>query len=156
MVRMMKRIDVNMKFKLVLAIMLIVVVTVLVIVVQKQSTPPLSSDVQLVSYEWDVKVVSWEHEYVEANITLLNSGNGDAKFTLEISLYDDGEYFGFCKLWPIELAAGTEETFTKHVPYELLCNHHHANAIEIICGIYGEDDCLQELCFSEFSSKEEN
>jgi len=119
--------------------------------------PPISSatpSVHLVGYEWDVKVVDWEHEYVEANITLLNSGNDSAEFTLEIDLYDDEQYFG-CQLWRIELPANHEETFTKTVSYELLVNKHQANAIEIICGIYGEDDCLDELYFREFDSEGE-
>lgn len=131
-----------------------VVVTIIIFIAQPPAgpSPSPSSSIQLISYECNVKVIDWEHEYAEANITILNSGNGDAEFKLEIDLYDDGEYFGFCKLWPIELAAGTEETFTRSVMYELLINHHHANEIEIICGIYSEDDCLQEQYFREFST----
>lgn len=121
---------------------------------QKQPTPSATPSINLVNYEWGVRAVDWEHEYVEVNITLLNSGNASAEFTLEIDLYDDEEYFG-CRLWRIELPAKHEGTFTKHVPYELLVNRHHANAIEIICGVYGEDDCLEELCFREFSSIEQ-
>ena len=98
-------------------------------------------------------MVDWQHEYEEVNITLLNSGNASAEFTLEIDLYDDEQYFG-CRLWRVELPAKHEETFIKHVPYELLVNRYHPNAMEIICGIYGEDDCLEKLCFREFSSIE--
>lgn len=129
-----------------LVILVGVVVTIIIFIAQPSPSP----SIHLISYECDIKVIDWEHEYVEANITIRNSGDGDAEFTLEISLYDDGEYFGFCEQWPIKLAAGTEETFTRSVMYELLVNHHHANEIEIICGIYGEDDCLQELYFREF------
>lgn len=124
-----------------------------VILITIYQKPPIPS-VHLVSYEWDVRVIDWEHEYVEVNITLLNSDNATAEFTLEIDLYDGEQYFE-SQLWKIELPANHEETFTKTVLYELLVNKHHANAIEIICGIYGEDDCLEALCFREFSSKAE-
>ena len=126
----------------------------LIAIYQKPPTSSATPPVHLVNYEWDVKVIDWEHEYVEVNITLLNSGNASAEFTLEIDLYDDEQYFG-CQLWGIELPANHEETFTKNVLYELLVNNHHANAIEIICGIYGEDDCLDELYLREFDSKGE-
>jgi len=140
---------------LVSGIMVGTLVSVLFVAIyQKTPTSSASPSVHLVSYEWDVKVIDWEHEYVEVNITLLNSGNASAEFTLEIDLYDDEQYFG-CQLRGIELPANHEETLTKNVLYELLVNNHHANAIEIICGIYGEDDCLDELCFREFDSKEE-
>lgn len=144
----------NLKLKhviLISGIMAVILVSVLLIAIyQKPSIP----SVDLVSYEWDVRVIDWEHEYVEVNITLLNSGNSSAEFTLEIDLYDDEQYFE-SQLWKIELPANHEETFTKTVLYELLVNKHHANAIEIICGIYGDDDCLEGLCFREFSSKAE-
>lgn len=125
-----------------------------VAIYQKLPAPSTAPSVHLVSYEWDVRVIDWEHEYVEVNITLLNSGNASAEFTLEIDLYDDEQYFG-CQLWGIELSAKHEETFTKNVLYELLVNKHHANAIDIICGVYGEDDCLDELYFREFDSRGE-
>lgn len=128
-----------------------ILVSVIFITLYQKPPTPL---VHLVSYEWDVRIISWEHEYVEVNITLLNSANASAEFTLEIDLYDDEQYFE-SQLWEIELPAKHEETFTKKVFYELLVNKHHANAIEIICGIYGEDDCLEELYFREFSSKGE-
>ena len=136
---------------LISGIMAVILVSVLLVALYQK--PPIPS-VDLVSYEWDVRVIDWEHEYVEVNITLLNSGNTNAEFTLEIDLYDDEQYFE-SQLWGIELPAKHEETFTKNVFYELLVNTHHANAIEIICGIYGEDDCLEELYFREFSSKGE-
>jgi len=149
-----KEVRKNLKLKhvvLISGIMAVILVSILLVALYQK--PPIPS-VHLVSYEWDVRVIDWEHEYVEVNVTLLNSGNATAEFTLEIDLYDDEQYFG-SQLWEIELPANHEETFTKTVLYELLVNKHHANAIEIICGIYGEDDCLEELCFREFSSKGE-
>ena len=112
----------------------------------------LEASIHLVTYEWDVRVIDWEHECVELNITLFNSGDGDGKFGLEVNLYDGQENFG-SELWEIKLPAKHQETFTKIIHYELLFNKHHANAIEIVCGIYGDDQCLKKLYFREFSSK---
>ena len=106
--------------------------------------------VHLVDYECDVTVISWEFEDVKVNITLLNSGSADAKFTLEIDLFDNETYF-WSEQYHIELPASAEETFTKKVQYELLFNKHHANAIEIVCGVFGDDDILIEEYFRERS-----
>ena len=130
-----------------------ILVSVLLIALY-QPTPFTAPSVHVVSHEWSIEVVDWEHEYVEVNITLLNSGNASAEFVLEVDLYDEEEYFAG-RLWGIELPANHEETFTRNVPYELLFNNHRPDAIEIIGGIYGEDDVLREEYFREFSPKEE-
>ena len=112
--------------------------------------------VHLVDYEWDIYVESWEHESVEANITIFNSGDGDANFTIEIGLYDDDKYFGN-KMKNVELRAGEQKTVFMRVWYELLVNHHKANRIEIIGGVYGDDGYLaDEPYFHEFSMKRED
>ena len=115
---------------------------------------PLHPSVYLISYEWNVTVISWEFEYVELNLTLLNSGNTDAKFTLEIDLFDNETYF-WSEQYHIELAASAEETFTKRVYYELLFNRHHANAVEFTCGIFDENGILKETYIHVLSSKPE-
>lgn len=106
----------------------------------------------MVDYEWDVTVISWEFEDVKVNITLLNSGSADANFTLEIDLFDNETYF-WSEQYHIGLPASAEETFTKKVQYELLFNQHHANAIEIICGVFGDDGILIEEYFRERSQQ---
>jgi len=118
-----------------------------------RSSPPHPS-VCLISYEWNVTVISWEFEYVELNLTLLNSGNVNAEFTLEINLFDNETHF-WSEQYDIELAASAEETFTKRVYYELLFNRHHAKAVEFTCGIFDENGILKETYIHVFSSKPE-
>jgi hypothetical protein len=135
------------------AVLAAILVSILLIALYYQPTPFTAPSVHLIGHEWDVKVVDWEHEYVEVNVTLLNSGNASAEFVLEVDLYDEGEYVT-CQLWGIELPAKHEETFTRSVPYELLFNKHRPDAIRIIGGIYGEDDVLKEEYF-RFPPKED-
>ncbi|UCG44651.1 MAG: hypothetical protein JSV58_04385 [Candidatus Bathyarchaeota archaeon] len=129
---------------------------ILSLIFYQPPTPPATPSVHLIAYEWDIRSgrPTWEHEYVEVNVTLLNSGNTSAEFTLEVDLYDEGEYFT-CQLWKVKLPAQHEETFTKTVPYELLISTHRPDAIRIIGGIYGDDDVLKEEYFREFSPRDE-
>ena len=94
--------------------------------------------VHLVRYQWKVVVINWEHEYVQLNYTLLNSGYADADFTLSIDLLDNQESFT-SKEWEIHIDATSKQVFTDvRIYYELLVNHHHANGIEFYCPYFEE------------------
>jgi len=94
--------------------------------------------VHLVSYQWKVVVVNWEHEYVLLNYTLFNSGYTDADFTLSIDLLDNRESF-MSEEYSIHVNATSEQVFSDlRIYYELLVNQHHANGIEFYCPYFEE------------------
>lgn len=86
--------------------------------------------VHLIYYEWKVVVINWEHEYVQVNYTLFNSGYTNANFTLSIDLFDNQEPFK-SKEWEIQVNATSKKVFTDVRIYcDLLVDPHHADAIE--------------------------
>ena len=113
---------------------------------------PPSPPIHLINCEWNLRIQNWEHAYVEVNVTLFNSHNASTQFTLEIDLYDEEEYLK-ATLWEIELPGNYEATITKKTWVNV--GQRKVSAIEIICGLYGEDDCLRELYFREFCPKGE-
>jgi hypothetical protein len=100
--------------------------------------------VHLVSYQWKVVVIDWEHEYVLLNYTLFNSGYTDADFTLSIDFLDNQESF-MSEEYPIRVNATSKQVFSDvGIYYELLVNHHHANGIKFYCVYFEETSEIQK------------
>jgi len=73
--------------------------------------------VHLTDYEWTVIILDWEHQLVDVNFTLFNSGFSSANFTLSIDVFNSSKERPYNHVasdeWEIFLNATTVETFTK-------------------------------------------
>jgi len=74
-------------------------------------------NVHLIDYEWDVSILDWEHQRVDVNFTLFNSGIAPATFTLSIDVFDTSkespDNHVTSSEWNLVLNGTTVETFTK-------------------------------------------
>jgi hypothetical protein len=82
--------------------------------IQEQFSEP---NVHLIDYEWNVRTLDWEHQRVEVNFTLFNSGIAPANFTLSIDVFDTSKESPDSHVtsseWDLGLNGTTVETFTK-------------------------------------------
>ena len=81
-----------------------------IIVNNNSSTEPV---VHLIHYNWRVTKIDWEHQIVDVNFTLFNSGSEDAIFTLSIDLYDEEDKPVTSEEYQILLNGTTVQTFQK-------------------------------------------
>ena len=85
--------------------------------------------VHLIDYEWEVVILDWEHQLVEVNFTLFNSGLSLAEFTLSIDLFDGDEHVA-SEEWMLNLNGTTVETLTKRFYLTKPAESCHIDCIE--------------------------
>jgi hypothetical protein len=105
--------------------------------------------VHLINYEWAVTILDWEHQRVDVNFTLFNSGLSPATFTLSIDLFDTSKE-GYHKHvdsneWELTVNGTTVETFNKRFHLTRPAESNHIDCIEFYCPYFFENSLGYEL-----------
>jgi len=99
--------------------------------------------VHLVDYEWAAIIMDWEHQRVDVNFTLFNSGLSPANFTLCIDIFDSSKERPNNHVdsgeWELFLNGTTIETFTKRFHLTKPTDSWHIDCIEFYCPYFFEN-----------------
>ncbi len=90
--------------------------------------------VHLIDYEWAVTILDWEHQRVDVNFTLFNSGLSPTEFTLSIDLFDcseeDHHKYVDSNEWELTINRTTVETFNRRFYLTKPAESWHIDCIE--------------------------